>query len=91
MDKEKKHEIEISIVAFGRMLDKIQKWVHSAAMADDYTFAVDCQKLIDECTKNFYIPSVDSDAIILEAGDEMLEKLLILLIYTVSDEKEEKY
>ena len=89
--KEKKHEIEVSIIAFGRMLDKIQKWVHSAAMADDYTFAVDCQKLIDECTKNFYIPSVDSDTIILAADDEVMEKLLILLIYTVSDEKEEKY
>lgn len=91
MDKEKKHEIEVSIIAFGRMLDKIQKWVHNAAAADKYTFAFDCQKLIDECTKNFYIPSVDSDTIILAADDEVMEKLLILLIYTVSDEKEEKY
>lgn len=90
-DKEKKHEIEVSIVAFGRMLDKIQKWVHSAAMADDYTFAVDCQRLIDICIESFHVPSVDSDAIILEATDEVLEKLLILLIYTVSaDEKREE-
>ena len=81
--KEKKHEIEVSIIAFGRMLDKIQKWVHNAAAADKYTFAFDCQ--------NFYIPSVDSDTIILAADDEVMEKLLILLIYTVSDEKEEKY
>ena len=36
--KEKKHEIEVSIIAFGRMLDKIQKWVHNAAAADKYTF-----------------------------------------------------
>ena len=86
-DRKKKHEIEVSIVAFGRMIDKIQKWVHSAAMADDYTFAVDCQRLIDICIESFRVPSVDSDTIILEADDEVLEKLLILLIYTVSDEK----
>ncbi len=91
MDKEKKHEIEVSIVAFGRMLDKIQKWVHSAAMADDYTFAVECQKLIDICIESFQVHSVDSDIITLEATDEVLEKLLILLIYTVSaDEKREE-
>lgn len=91
MGEKKKHRIEVSEIAYGRMLDKLQKWVYNAAVADEYSFAFDCQKLIDICIESFQVPSVDSDTIILEADDEVIEKLLILLIYTVSADNGKEY
>lgn len=84
--RESNHEIEVSIISFFKMLDKIQAWVKNAAVAEDYLFAVECQRLIDTCMRSFYLPASDSDSVILKASDEVLEKLLILLIYTVSDD-----